>query len=422
MTSSFRAPSIHEIDQFDIVAIFKALWNQKKLIASVVVVGILGGLGYSMMVTPEYQVSSTLRPAALNELDALNRSEIYVLPPYEALKKLGASLESYETRLEFFKAHQKLFKAFVKPGQTLEQSFEEFNSNSISVMLPDPEKMDSLSTYIKLQLNYPGNVEGVSILNGLVDYAIQKERQKISADVSVIVSNRLNELSGKFSSARADYQADKEAKVASLLEADNIKRAQLNDELLALRAQLRVERSNRVVELNEAISVARRLGIKKPSTPSSLAESAGSGGAYVMHTEVNNQQFPLYFMGVDALEAERTALLARKSDDFTTSRISQIAKELQLLKSNREIEVLAQRENEDIFLSGVQPLRAEISRLRNINTNMNQLKLVAVDKQALGPLKPVKPQRLLSIVLGAVIGAMLGITIALMRYAARPRN
>ncbi len=419
MSSSLRVSPLSAVDKFDFVVVFKAVWQQRKLIAALIVIGAAVGFGYGLLATPEYQVSSTLRPAALNEFDALNRSGIYVLPPREALTRLGASLESYETRLEFFRANQDLFQAFMKPGRTLEQSFEEFNMNSVSVMLPDPNKPDSLNTYIELKLNYPGRVDGVAILNGLVNYAIKKEISQIGADVNVIVGNRLNELNEKFSAARASYQSEKEAKIASLLEADNIKRAKLNDELRALRAQLIVKRGNRVAQLDEAISIARKLGIRKPSTPSSMSESSGAGGANVMHTEVNNQQFPLYFMGVEALEAERVALLGRKSDDFSSSRISQIAKELQLLKSNREIDVLSGRENEDIFLSGVQPLRAEISRLGNINTDMSKLKLVTVDKQALEPLGPVKPQRGFNLVLGLLVGALVGAAFAVMRYAFR---
>lgn len=56
---------------------------------------------YAFSVTPEYKVSSVLRPAAINELDALNRSEVYVLPPGEALVRVGMALESYEIRMEF---------------------------------------------------------------------------------------------------------------------------------------------------------------------------------------------------------------------------------------------------------------------------------------------------------------------------------
>ncbi|NLT87324.1 MAG: chain-length determining protein [Pseudomonas lactis] len=408
-------------DEVDLAAIVKAIWHQKRLLTTSVIVGLLcAGVGIFLSTT-EYQVSSILRPAALNELDALNRSEIYSLPPAEALTRIGASLESYETRLEFFRSNQKLFESFVRPGQTLEQSFEAFNHNSVNIILPDPNMSESLTTYIKIQLNYPKGVDGVSILNGFVDYAVLKERMQISSDLTVIVNNRLNELKGKLMAARAAYDTEKEAKIVSLLEADSLARAKLEDELSALRAQLKTERGNRVSQLSEAISIAQKLGIRKPSTPSSISESERTGANNIMRTEVNNQQNPMYFLGVEALEAERSALLQRKSDDFSTNRIAQIAKELAMLKSNREIEVLNRRKNEDLFLSGVQPLRAEITRLKNLNLDMSGLKLATIDKQALEPLNPIKPQKALIIMLGVILGLLAGLFIALARLFFRPR-
>ncbi|TDR41482.1 LPS O-antigen subunit length determinant protein (WzzB/FepE family) [Pseudomonas brenneri] len=419
MSSSFRAPPVPPSGEIDLVALFNIVWRQKKLLAAVTAgVGLLA-VAYAFLATPEYRVSTVLRPAALNELDALNRSEIYKLPPPDALLKVGASLESYDTRLAFFRANQNLFKEFERPGRTLEQSFEEFNRNSIKLVLPDASKKDSLSAYIKLEMNYPKGIDGVSILNGFVDYAIANEREQIAADLQVIVKNRLNELKGKYDSARKNYDIEKEAKIASLQETDATRRAQLQDELRALRAQLKTQRGDRMAQLNEAIGIARSLGIQKPTTPSSLGESMRSGASSVMRTEINNQQIPLYFMGVEALKAELTALQQRKTDDFTEGRIAQIAKELQMMATNREIEVLNRRENEDIFLAGVQPLRAEMTRLNNLNIDMSRLKLVTIDQQALEPLSPAKPNRPLVVLIGLFLGAIIAVFVALARHALR---
>ena len=422
MSSSFRAPPVPPSDEIDLVALFQAVWKQKKLIIFATATAGLVAAIYAFLATPQYEVSSVLRPAAINELDALNRSEIYTLPPGDALVRVGASLESYDARLGFFRSHQKLFKAFEQPGRTLEQSFEEFNRNSIELSLPDPKKANSLSAYIKLEMSYPKGVDGVAILNGFIDYAIATEREQIAADLDVIVKNRLNELKGKIDAARSAYEIDKEARIAALRETDSLRRAQLQDELKALRAQLKTGRTDRMAQLNEAIGIARSLGIRKPSTPSALGESDRSGSSSVMRTEINNQQIPLYFMGVEALEAERTALMQRKSDDFTEGRIAQIAKELQLLQSNREIEVLNRRENEDLFLAGVQPVRAEVARLSNLSIDMSRLKLVTIDQQALEPLRPVKPQKALIILLGLVLGGFIGAFIAVIRHLINTRQ
>ncbi|MGO2286035.1 LPS O-antigen chain length determinant protein WzzB [Pseudomonas lundensis] len=417
MTSISRIPSGSSSDEIDLFALFQAIWQQKIIIIATTIVCGMIALGYAYYATPEYQVTSILRPAAINELDALNRSGVYTLPPSEALLKVGASLESYDSRLGFFRENQELFRQFERPGRTLEQSFEEFNRDSLKLVLPDPKKADALSAFIGLELNYPKGVDGVQILNGFVDYAINAEREQIAADLKVIVNNRLTELKGKIDAARASYENDKASRIATLQEADNLKRAQLQDELKALRQQLKVARSDRMAQLSEAIGIAKTLGIQKPTTPSALGDSVRSGDTSVMRTEINNQQIPLYFMGVEALEAERAALQQRKTDDFTEGRIAQIARELQLLQSNREVEVLKQRQNEDVFLSGVEPLRAEVVRLGNLNNlDFTNLKLVSIDRKALEPMAPVKPKKSLIVVMGLLLGGMFGVFIVLMRY------
>lgn len=416
MSSSFRVPPARPADEIDLAQLLRAVWLHKKLIlATSIVFGLLAGF-YAYSVVPEYEVSSVLRPAAINELDALNRSEIYQLPPSAALIRVGASLESYDTRLGFFRSNPKLFQAFERPGRTLEQSFEEFNRNSIRLILTDPRKVDALSSFIGVEMTYPQGVDGVAIINGFVDYAIATERDQIAGDLSVIVKNRLSELKGKLEAARSSYRIGKEAKIAALRESDNLRRAQLQDELKALRAQLKALRGDRIAQLTEAIGIAKSLGIRKPTTPSSLGDSGRASSTGSMRTEINNQQIPLYFMGVEALEAERSALIQRRSDDFTDGRIAQIAKELQLLQVNREAEVLGRRANEDIFLGGVESLRAEEARLSALSIDISRLKLVTVDKRALEPLAPIRPKKTLIILTGLVLGLLLGLTVVLGSY------
>ncbi|MNJ50455.1 hypothetical protein D3C77_457270 [compost metagenome] len=205
------------------------------------------------------------------------------------------------------------------------------------------------------------------------------------------------------------------------MEDDAIKRAQFKDELNALRVLLKARRENRIAVLNEAIDVARSLGLKKPSTPSSMASDSSSSGN-VIRTEFNNQDIPLYFMGTDALEAERKVLRQRVSDDFSDPRIAQIRKELLLLKANRKVEVLTQRENEDVFLDGIEELRAERARLGKVNTDMQNLILVSVDQSAVQPLSPIKPKKILIILMGGAIGAFLGLVISIIRNLSANRN
>ncbi len=421
MNDFVNAPKMMHSDEIDLAEVFRSLWMQKFLILSVVALFLLVAFVYAYFAPRQYQVSSVLRPVSINEFDAINHSGIYKLPPGEALLKVGAALQSYDTRLGFFRENEALFKAFIVPGRTLEQNFEEFEADFSSLVVSDQKKADDLNAFVRMGLIYPVGVNGVEIVNEFVKYAVATERKRVTTDLEVIVENRLRELNGKLVAARAHYDTEKSAKIASLLEADKLKRAQLQDELKALRLQLKAERSDRIAELSEAISIASTLGIKKPATPSSLADTQRTGSGSVVRTEVNSQQIPLYFMGTEALEAERSVLQQRKSDDFTENRIRQIAKELQLLQVNREAEVLNQRVNENIFLSDVEPLRSEIARLQALNVDVSNLKLVTVDQMALQPSGPVKPNKVMILLFGLVLGLLTGLGVALIRYFVKAR-
>ncbi|MCG6542256.1 Wzz/FepE/Etk N-terminal domain-containing protein [Pseudomonas sp. KSR10] len=409
-------------DEIDLVQLVSALWKQKTLIITVTaLVGALG-LAYALLATRYYTVQSILRPAAIKDLDELNHLGIYELSPKQALAQVGTALDSYENRLSFFRDNEQLFAELAQPGRSLEQTFETFNDGAFKLLQPDAKKAEGTTTpFVGIQLTHPEGIDGVKVVNEFVQYSFNRVRQQIAADLDTLIGNRLNQLEANMAAARANYEASKEVKIAKLSEADELKRAQLNDELSALRQQLKTRRDNRINQLNEAIRIAKSLSITKPTTPSSLGAAEITSQGSVIRTEVNNQQIPLYFMGSDALEAERKALLARRSDDFTEPRIAQIARELKLLEHNRQIETLNSRENEDLYLKGLAGWREEAARLRALHIDTDTLKLVSLDQSAVAPTRPIKPKKALIVALALVLGGMLGLFIALVRNLRQPK-
>lgn len=338
------------------------------------------------------------------------------MPPAEALKRVGATLDSYTARLDFFRSRPDLIDAFQDEGQSVEQAFENFNRDALSVVLADPKKNDLLSDFVGLKMRYEKGVNGAAILNDFVDYAIERERSQLSSDMQIILANRLAEVDKKLNSAVSEYKAGNESRIARLEEADAIKRAQLNDELKALRVQLKLRREARLAELDEAISIARSLGLKKPSTPSLMADE-GSANSNVIRTEVNGRPVPLYFMGTEVLEAERAALRKRTSDDFVEPRIGQIRKELILLSTNRKVQAIRARASEAAFLEGIEGLRVERARLQAIDTQLQGLHLVNIDQRAVPSNKPLKPRKTLIVLIAFIGGLLLGTVAALLRGA-----
>jgi len=405
-------------DEIDLVELARALWKQKILIAAITGIAMALGLAYATFATRYYSVQTVLRPAAIKDLDELNHLGIYKLSPKAALQQVAAELDSYDNRLRFFRENQDLFGSLVGPGASIEQTFEAFNEKAFKLLRPDAQAV-STTPFVGLQLTYPEDVKGVEVVNRFVDFSLDTVRQRIEADLDILVANRLAQLERQMDAARVNYEASKEVKIAKLTEADNLKRVELQDELNALRQQLRTRRENRINQLNEAIRIASSLGISKPTTPSALGTSEQVIQGSLIRTEVNNQQVPLYFMGSEALEAERTALMQRRSDDFTEPRIAEIAKALKLLETNREIEVLNSRENEDLFLKGLAGWREEAAKLRAIAFDTGALKLVSVDQAAVEPLAPIEPKKALIVALALILGGMLGLFVALVRHMAQ---
>ena len=401
-------------DEIDLGELIRALWERKRLIICVAAVVTLLSVAYAFLATKYYRTQSILRPVAMNVLDELNASGLYELTPEEALQRVGAGISSYEYRLEYFNANQELFGPdAMSDGQTPEQALNQIIED-FEILRPDPKRPDGGFSYVGLAYTYPWGVKGADIVNGLIQYVIQRERTALAEDVEVIIRNRLAKLEQRMAAERAAYQADKQAKIASLSEADALKRAELQDELNSLRKQLRTRRDDRIAQLNEAIMIAKSLGIEKPSTPSTLADNLPvSGSGNVIRTEVNNQQIPLYFMGTEALEAERNALQKRRSDEFTEPRIAKLQADLRLLEQNREVELLRQRADEDVYIENYAKWSQEAAELKGLNLNLSALQLVNVDRQAIYPRSAIKPKRLLVVLVGGVLGMMLGLFVAM---------
>lgn len=173
---------------------------------------------YAVTVSPKYQVSSILRPAAINELDALKRSNNYLLSLKDALSKVGAALESYDTRLSFFSVNKKRFQSFERRGWSLEQSLEDLNRNPFVNILSDSTKQSTISANMKVEMSYP--TDGVAILNDFVNYA--SEHAQVVVNLREIMKSRLEELGGRLAAARPSYTNKKESEIASLEESDSL--------------------------------------------------------------------------------------------------------------------------------------------------------------------------------------------------------
>ncbi|WP_435634225.1 Wzz/FepE/Etk N-terminal domain-containing protein [Pseudomonas solani] len=398
-------------DEVDLGELILSLWVYRRLIFSIIIFFTLIAAVYTIFSAKNYKSKSVFRPVAINVLDELNESGLYKLTPEEAMRRVAAGVASYKYRLEFFRDNRELFNAdAINDEQTLEQGLNKFIEN-IEIFRPELKKDDNNGfSYVELSYTYSEGVKGADIVNGLIEYVVLQERIEIAKDVEVLVQNRLAKLEKQMAAERAAYQADKRARVASLSEKNELKKALLKDKLIALRKQLHLSRSDRIAQLSEAVEVADILGIEKPSTLSALAEAAEpQRSGSVVRAEISNQQIPLYFMGTEALKAERDVLQKRRSDDFSDSRIAEVQSELSMLEHNREVELLENRGDEDLFIDAYAKWTKKAAELKGLNLSLSELMLVNIDRQAHHSGVPVSPQAAWVVGLAAFLGLVVGL-------------
>ncbi|WP_085724942.1 Wzz/FepE/Etk N-terminal domain-containing protein [Pseudomonas sp. R37(2017)] len=394
-----------------------SLWSQRAIVLLFTALTVTAAIGYALLATPEYEVETFVRPVPLADLDELNESGLYKILPSDALNIVGSSMQSYDVRLKFFQANPQFLAPLQAPGQSIETTFEKFNERAFSLEKVDPKKSSSLTEAVGLSLRYPQGVDGVGILKAFTDFVVKAEKEKVAANLKTLIANRIENVEKKLESKKSSYDAEKDSKIAHLLEKDKLKKQTLQDELKALRQQLQSRRQNRIKELDEAIVIAKKLGIVKPTTPSALGDGEQAHQGNMIRTEVNNQKIPLYFLGQAALEAERATLVTRTSDDFTEPRIDEIQKELSLLATNREAALLKERDNPELFLKDFADIRGELTHLKQLSVNFDQFNLVQVDKDATAPQAPIKPKKALIVGFGLIFGFILGVGVAILRRA-----
>ncbi|WP_373020533.1 LPS O-antigen chain length determinant protein WzzB [Thiomicrorhabdus sp.] len=159
-----------------------------------------------------------------------------------------------------------------------------------------------------------------------------------------------------------------------------IRKQRISDQIASLRQIEKERRLDRVAQLQEAANIARSLDFAEPI----------SMGPQVKFNGIANQGMPLYYLGYKLLEAELSALKSRQNDDP--------------------------------FIANLRGLQQQLSELENLKIDADKFGVVTIDQLAVPDAKPIKPKRALIIAVGAVLGLMLGVFVALIRRAVKNRR
>ena len=345
-----------EIDLRDLALMLIEGWYW---IAGTVVLAVVAAFAYLAMTTSTYETEFRVIPAPSSNFSGFNLMNGFSITPEEAYRTLGNRLSSFQNFERYVEDNQERFQI------ELEADLGQVFANRLSVGGLSAD--DNSQLRMNIEYRYPEGEEGAEILNDYVSDTSEK--------VWATLRNRFDD--------------HNRAQLASLF-----------NDLQLQKDTLKRSREDELFTLDQAITVARRLDIEKPTTPQQFGRQPN--GSEVIYANIGNDgSLPLYFMGYEALEADRDTLKDSIDDGLSNHEIREIEQKYE------------QREQISSLLSG--------NRLYGVDEGVepnHTERIVDVVEYAFRPAAPSEPRKAMILALSMILGGMLGVMLVfLIRFA-----
>ena len=342
----YLAPNDERDDAVSLVDILRVLRRRKGLVLLGLLVSMLLATAYILIAKPVYQAETQLLPPRQQDIQGLlvfedsknaEESEGERYTTTEVFQRLTRNLKSQGLRREFFDQNN-LLDWYLR-GQRNDKSinvdkiFETQFNRSFEV---SSNKVDPSFLVVRFSHTDPELV--ATWLNGFVAFASKRTIEELSESVNIRIQAEIR---------------------------------QLRMLLSAMLKTAAIKKHDRIMELKEALHIARALGINDSSGFPVISERNSPGIA------VNTAQVPLYMRGVKALNEEITGLEARES--------------------------------EEAFIVGFREKQEELSLLESISIDRDKLSATKIDVMASKPYNAEKPRNKVVFLLSAVLGLLGGI-------------
>ncbi len=152
----------------------------------------------------------------------------------------------------------------------------------------------------------------------------------------------------------------------------------------SLRIVAKKQRDDFIAYLNESILIAEKLGLNEQASSLSVDKLTKNGDLEVF---LNTTDMPMYTRGTKALKAKAEVLKKRKSDDP--------------------------------FIEDLRELEGELILLEQVKLKRKNVHAVRIDQQARPDDNPIKPKRILIVVLGFMVGLVFAVFTAMIRDVVR---
>jgi len=332
-------------DDIDLIELIKGLWQQKMLIMVTTAVIFLSALAYALLARPAYEAKVFVQPPTQNDIAHFN----YGRGPDTGLDTLTVKdiYDVYVKHLQSESLRRSFFQTAYLPTLT-----EQERKSSQDLLYSDFNKLLIVAVAAKdtpTRFAITANV-----------YSPQQAAEWVT---------KYAQLAGE----RAKQEVLKNIKSDATVKANNLQR-----QILTAQETSRKQREDDIVQLKEALLVAKSIGLEKPPIIFGNLSTEVSSGMEGSLT---------YMRGSKALEAE--------------------------------IENLQKRQSDDPFIQNLRQQQAALTFYRNLSIDPALVAAYRQDGVVELPDKPVKPKKLLIVLLGLVAGVVVGMGLALMRHLFR---
>ncbi|MNJ14200.1 Chain length determinant protein [compost metagenome] len=328
-------------DEIDLIELVQGVWRQKIWVLVVALPIIVLGVAYAKFASPIYEAKLYVQPPSQNDIAQLNYgrggdSGLSMLTIKDVYEVYLRSLQSEAVRNTFFRT---VYLPTLNEGErsgSRDALYSQFNG----LLKVGVAGKDSPSRFV-ITANVEDPQQAAVWVTSYVELAASQAKREV--------------LRGNRSEA--------------LVKADN-----LQQQIDSAQVTARKQRDDEIVQLKEALRVARTIGLEKPpiiSDELSNEVTAGMSGTLT------------YMRGSKALEAEIANLESRVSDDP--------------------------------FIKGLRNKQERLVFYRNLKIEPSVISVYQQDGVVDQPDKPIKPRKALIVLASVVVGLGLGLVAALGR-------
>lgn len=423
-------------DEISLVDLFSKLAAQWKVIAAVIVGGTLLAALVALLLRPVYQPSLEVSVPPAGNLAALTTVNTLMAGQSKIPSSPKAVFASYYNQLRSRDA----FAEFISDSNYLAEHYPDVTALEeksallanlikdlkVDIVEPVPErKGDFIANPLRVMLsvNVENEVAGVELLNNFVVNANQRLLDKLYNDVHITIKHKIDVLTKQVATLRVQHHQSRMLTIKKM-EQDNAKKiALLQEQISAYVVKAKANRLTQIANAEEALNMAKSLGIVYPTTLDVLAQREQEGRSVNTAITVLDQQVSsLYLQGTKFLMELIKTLSNRKSDEGHLEEINDLREKIQLIKNDQTLIALKQRQSDDPWIKELPAKLAEKSALKALSPDFTDVVAFTMDSSAVVTNVKVKPNRKLIVAIGFVLSLFIALFVALIVASLKERN